>query len=137
VVIATRIQLATQRASNWAGFHNPISRTSSQSLGNWQTVGWPVNVTLPYSGPLHFGAPTPVSGSFAVQAGNSAALGFIYGTIVSVASGYVQFLWGNFGTRRTLPPAQSYGAKDFDKIEYRFEPKWWLKAVSDYVRAIQ
>jgi hypothetical protein len=95
-----------------------------------QTVGWPVDISLPYAGSLNFGGPTAVLGSIPVHAGDVAGLAFIYGTIVSVANGYIQFSWGNFGTRRTLPQGQPSGASDFDKIEYRFEPDWWIQAVS-------
>ena len=101
-----------------------------ESPGNWATVGWPVDVTLPYPGQLSFGASVPVSGSIAVAEGNQAALGFVYGTIVSVASGYVQFLWGNFGTRRVVSAGGTVGPSDFDQIEYRFEPIWWIEAVN-------
>ncbi len=80
------------------------------------------------------GTPTalvPVSGSIAVAQGKSAALGFIYGTIVSAASGFVQFLWANFGTRQTVPSHALVGPGDFDKLEYRFEPDWWIRAVAN------
>jgi hypothetical protein len=91
-------------------------------------LGWPVNESLP-SGSLDLGGGVPVTGSIPVVGGRSAALGFIYGTIVSVASGYVQFLWGNFGTRRTVLPGTTVDYRDYDKIEYRFEPAWWLEAI--------
>jgi hypothetical protein len=68
---------------------------ATQPLGNYDSVGWPVEVSLPYQQSLNFGTPVLVSGSIAVKQGQNATLGLIYGTIVSVASGYVQFTWGN------------------------------------------
>ena len=96
----------------------------------WQSVGLPVDQTLP-SNTLNLGGSIPVLGSIPVEEGKNAALGFIYGTIVSLASGYLQFLWGNFGTRLTLPPATPVGYQAYDKIEYRFEPAWWLSAIDE------
>jgi hypothetical protein len=101
--------------------------SATQALDNWNTVGWPVDVTLPYPGSLNFGTPVPVSGSIDVTQGKNAALGFTYGTIVSAASGEVQFTWANFGTRRA---GTSYGPSDYDKIEYRFVPDWWILALT-------
>jgi hypothetical protein len=101
--------------------------SATQALDNWNTVGWPVDVTLPYPGSLNFGTPVPVSGSIDVTQGKNAALGFTYGTIVSGASGDVQFSWANFGTRRA---GTSYGPSDYDKIEYRFVPDWWIIALT-------
>jgi hypothetical protein len=110
------------------GWTSDIATNQLADWTTWQTVGWPVNESLP-SGSLNLGGGVPVVGSIPVVGGRSAALGFIYGTIVSVASGYVQFLWGNFGTRRTVPPGTTVDYRDYDKIEYRFEPAWWLEAI--------
>jgi hypothetical protein len=112
------------------GWSGDVASDPLADWTTWQTVGWPVDETLP-SNNLNLGGSIPVVGSIPVEAGNSAALGFIYGTIVSAASGFVQFLWGNFGTRLTLPPTASVGYRDYDKIEYRFEPAWWLKAIDE------
>jgi hypothetical protein len=111
------------------GWTSDIASDPLADWTTWQTVGWPVDETLP-SENLNLGGAVPVVGSIPVAAGHSAALGFIYGTIVSVASGLVQFLWGNFGTRLTLPPTGTVDYRDYDKIEYRFEPSWWLEAVA-------
>jgi hypothetical protein len=110
----------------------PDLLVSPDDWTNWTTVGWPVDTTLPNS-QMHYYGGVPVSGSIAVQAGKNAALGFIYGTVVSVASGYVQFLWGNFGTRRTVPASTPVDYTLYDKIEYRFVPTWWLEAVAQAV----
>jgi hypothetical protein len=98
---------------------------------DWRTVGWPINATLPLPGPtLVLEGNVLVSDSIAVNAGDSAAIAFIYGTIISVASGLLQLLWGNFGTR-VVKAGQTVDYRDYDKIEYRFEPDWWLEAVSN------
>jgi hypothetical protein len=99
------------------------------SLAGWQTVAWPVNVTLPRPDPLFFGGSAPVSGSIAVSRGRSAALGFILGAIASVADGYIQFLPTTIGVRRTTPAASGFGAADLATVEFRFEPKWWVEAI--------
>ncbi len=104
--------------------------------GAWKTVGWPVWVNLPQTMPRFFDqVPTRVSGSIEVQAGRNAAIGFIYGVIAGIASGYAQIAWGGMGTRLTLPPGTTYDGELFDKIEYRFEPAWWIKVVSDRLDA--
>lgn len=50
----------------------------------------------------------------------SAAVGFIYGVIVSAASGLVHVI-GDFGTRLSYPPAGEDNYLAYDKMEYRFE----------------
>jgi hypothetical protein len=107
-------------------------------VANLETVGWPVWVTLPQPNSVFIDtASVPVSGSIRVQAGKPAALAFIYGTIVGVADGYVQFSWANFGTRVTLPPSTPYDGEVFDKLEYRFEPAWWVEAVAERIAVSQ
>lgn len=99
--------------------------------GAEETVGWPFWVALPQTTLRFFDqVPTLVSGSIQVQAGKSAAIGFIYGVIAGIASGYVQMSWGSMGTRLTLPPGTPYDGEVFDKIEYRFEPDWWVNVVA-------
>jgi hypothetical protein len=80
---------------------------------------------------LHLGGGVPVTGFIPVEAEDLPALGFIYGTVASVASGYLQFLWGNFGTRLLLGPGKTATHLDYDLLEYRFEPDWWLTVVAD------
>jgi hypothetical protein len=93
---------------------------------NWQTVGWPIIQTLP-SPPRAFGLGNiAVNGSIPVMAGNSAAIAFIYGTTISVEGGWLQLLWGNFGTRYL--DASDYYA--YGKLEYRFESNGWIEAIS-------
>jgi hypothetical protein len=116
------------------GWTADVASNPLDDWNTWETVGWPVNTVLP-SAELNYAGSVPVSGSIDVTQGKSAALGFIYGTIVSVATGYVQFLWGNFGTRRYLAPGQVASYTDYDKIEYRFEPEWWIKAVAQRLDA--
>lgn len=104
--------------------------------GAEETAGWPFWVTLPQTTPRFFDqVPTPVSGSIQVQAGKTAAIGLIYGVIAGIASGYVQMPWGSMGTRLTLPPGTTYDGEVFDRIEYRFEPDWWVKMVSQRLDA--
>ena len=96
------------------------------------TSSFPFWITLPQT-TLQFvdGATTPVLGYIPVEAGKTAAIGFIYGVIAGIACGYVQFSWGSFGTRLTLPPGTPYDGEVFDKIEYRFEPDWWVNGISE------
>lgn len=97
----------------------------------WQTVGWPINQLLPLPPlELDLGGSVTVTGSIPVTAGDSAAIAFIYGTVISIANGLLQLLWGNFGTRRIIAPGGTVGYRDYDKIEYRFEPDWWIEAVN-------
>jgi hypothetical protein len=98
---------------------------------NWQTVGWPINSTLPLTTvTLDLQGGATVTGSIPVSGGKSAALGFIYGTVISVAGGLLQILYGIMSTRRSVPGSSApVTYRDYDKIEYRFEPDWWVKAV--------
>ena len=91
-------------------------------ITNWTTVGWPVQVTLPAEPPLYFGGEVPVTGKFDVGKGKTAAIGLILGVITSVNQGYVQFLWGNFGTHRPEPFPLDLNYEDYGRIEYRFCP---------------
>jgi hypothetical protein len=94
---------------------------------SWQTVGWPIIQTLPIPEVvLDLEGGIAVHGSIPVTAGNSAAIAFIYGTIISIEGGLLQLLWGNFGTG--ILGGVDYHA--YDKIEYRFEPDWWIEAIS-------
>lgn len=116
------------------GTTSDVASSPLDQWNTWRTVGWPVNESLP-SANLHLGGTVPVAGSIPVEAGKHAALGFIYGCIVSAAGGYVQFLWGNFGTRRTVPASSTVGYQDYDKVEFRFEPGWWLDAIDRRVQS--
>lgn len=101
----------------------------------WQTVGWPINELLPTDNPS-YGGSVSVLGSIPVDEGNSAAVGFIYGAIVSAASGLVHMI-GDFGTRLTYPPGGEVNYLAYDKMEYRFEPTWWIEAIDNRVSALQ
>jgi hypothetical protein len=35
---------------------------------------------------------------------------------------------GDFGTRLSYPRAGGDNYLDYDKMEYRFEPTWWIEA---------
>jgi hypothetical protein len=105
------------------GTTSDVASSPLDQWTTWQTVGWPVNESLPSTN-LNLGGSVPVAGSIPVEAGKHAALGFIYGCIISAAGGYVQLLWGNFGARRTLPASSTIGYQDYDKVEFRFEPGW-------------
>jgi hypothetical protein len=93
----------------------------------WQTAGWPITQSLPIPGViLDLEGGVPVTGSIPVTAGNSASMGFIYGVVISIAGGLLQLLYGDWGTG--IIGGADYTA--FDKIEYRFEPEWWIQAIS-------
>lgn len=94
---------------------------------NWHTVGWPLDVTFPNE-EHSFGGAVPVIGSIPVEKGQRAALGFIYGMIMSVASGYFQS-WGSIGTRRTVGYSTPVDYTLFGRMEYRFEPTFVLEAI--------
>jgi hypothetical protein len=111
------------------GKSGDVLTTSPFDSSVMETVGWPVMVNLPQSSVAQFSGSVPVSGSIPVTQGKTAALAFVYGAIVGVASGFVQFSWANFGTRKTLSSGAVIGAEAYDKIEYRFEPNWWITAV--------
>jgi len=97
----------------------------------WQTVGWPINQLLPLTTViLDLQGGIVVAGSIPVIAGQSAAIGFIYGTVISVAGGLLQLLYGIMSTRRIGAPGTTVDYRDYDKIEYRFEPDWWIEAIS-------
>ncbi|HTA96748.1 MAG TPA: hypothetical protein VK730_03805 [Solirubrobacteraceae bacterium] len=97
----------------------------------WQTVGWPIEQTLPLPPlELELSGGVLVTGSIPVAAGENPAIAFIYGTAITITDGLLQLLWGNFGTSRVVAPAGTPEYRDYDKIEYRFEPDWWISAVN-------
>ena len=102
---------------------------TGQAISNWNTVGWPTNVSLPQNF-LTTGGSVPVSGTISLKKGKTAALGLIFGVIVSVASGYCQLMpTSNFGTRLTLSQGQQVGPSDYGKIQYCVNPYWWYDAI--------
>jgi hypothetical protein len=101
----------------------------------WQTVGWPINELLPTDNPS-YGGSVSFLGSIPAGEGNSAAAGFIYGAIVRAASGLVRMI-GDFGTHLTYPPVGEDNYLAYDKMEYRFEPTWWIEAIDNRVSALQ
>jgi hypothetical protein len=112
-----------------------ISSGSMDDWTTWQTVGWPINELLPLNTViLDLQGGTPVTGSIPVIAGQSAAIGFIYGTVISVAGGLLQMLYGIMSTRLYIPgDSRPVDYTDYDKIQYRFEPDWWVNAVESYI----
>ena len=75
--------------------------------------------------------PTNFTGSIEVQAGKNAAIGLIYGVTAGIASGtLINLGGGTMNTCLTLPPGTQGDGDPCDKIEYRFEPIWWVQAVN-------
>jgi hypothetical protein len=129
------------------------ARPQTGSLINaWAAVGTTpdVEAATPFDAPLQsafaFSIPLPVpqanlpveienqptnfSGSVEVQAGRNAAIGFLYGVAAGIATGTVLSFGGTMSTCLTLPPGTQSPGDPCDKIEYRFEPAWWVQAVN-------
>lgn len=107
-----------------------------QPITNWTTVGWPVDIALPYTGGFpSFGNVVPISGNMLVQAGQTPAIGLIVGVIVGLAGGslWLNPLLSNFETLMIERAPGSAAIRDHatrhGKIEYRHDPQWWLDAV--------
>jgi hypothetical protein len=101
--------------------------TSIDEWTNWQTVGWPIIQSLPIQEViLDIEGGVSVTGSIPVTAGNSCAMAFIYGIVISIAGGLLMLLYGDWGTG--IIGGVDYTA--YDKIQYRFEPDWWIQAIS-------
>jgi hypothetical protein len=99
-------------------------------ITNWQTVGWPFQVTLPQPGQAAFGGGASVVGDINVNAGRAAAVTIIIGVIVSVIDGYVMFLPDStFGIG--LLGQSGYAA--YGKIQYRFNPLWVIEGVKEAI----
>lgn len=91
----------------------------NQPITNWQTVNWPIDTTLPQPGQVEFGGGGNVTGAIQVKQGKQAAIGIIFGVVVSVIDGYVMFLPNStFGAG--LVGGTGSGA--WGKLEYRFNP---------------
>lgn len=102
--------------------------------GALEAAGWPFQITLPQEniGITVYRVHTPVAGSMQVKAGRTAAIGFIYGVIAGIASGFLASVdGGGMGTWTTGPDA----VQQLDKLEYRFEPDWWVRAVGQRLDA--
>lgn len=93
------------------------------------TVDWPFWVTLPTDLPVIDveGVLTPISGSIRVQAGQTPAIGFIYGISTGFASGALLTLGASLETQ--LSSGTTYQGNPSGLIEYRYEPEWWVVAV--------
>ena len=102
----------------------------SQPLSNWTLVAWPTNVSLPHP-PYERDSSFPVSGTFAVSAGQQAAVALFCFVFVALASGvwvcrFNPFTISGFWTRKaSIITAGSYGS-----IEYCFHPQRWVDAVA-------
>jgi hypothetical protein len=112
------------------------TKDTLQPITNWNTVGWPVNATLP-SNTLEFGGDVPITGSLLLGQGERAALGVIVGVVASVASGYIQFLSGSLNIHLVLPPGDPGKPTDYGLIEYRFVPRPVFEAVESIVSALR
>jgi len=110
-----------------------ISDVSAGSLfapGATLAVNWPLWVILNNSyryGPRS--TTTPMSGSIQVQAGQSPAIGFIYGCTAGVSDGELWF-FGPTGLLTCLSPDTTYPGNPAGLIEYHYEPDWWIRAVA-------
>lgn len=102
---------------------------------NLEDSGWPLFHSMPPDiSFFSFSTSIPQSGSIEVQAGQSAALGFIYGAITGLASGSVTYSSSRFDTRLTLPAGTQTSPEALGKIEYRFEPIWWLDSIDERMK---
>jgi len=93
----------------------------SKDIVNWTPIGWPINTTLPLSTGLNFFGEIPISGNILLEKGQTAGVGIIFGSIISAADGFIQIIWGNFGTHLTLHPGIPLGASAYGLIQYRFD----------------
>jgi len=92
------------------------------------TVDWPLWITLPPVLPVNDnGLLTPISGSIQVQAGQTPAIGFIYGISTALASG--DLLTEDACLLTQLSAGTTYQGNPSGLIEYRYEPEWWVVAV--------
>jgi hypothetical protein len=98
----------------------------------FHSVGFPIVVILPTSNQAGYeiGGSVSAIGSIPVNAGDSAAIAFIYGVAMSVESGYLDADFGGFGTHRGVADHEPANADDYQKMDYRFEPDWFIEAVS-------
>jgi hypothetical protein len=93
------------------------------------TVDWPFWVTLPTNLPAidAENVLTPISGSIQVHAGQTPAIGFIYGISTGLDSGDLLTLGASLQTQ--LSAGTTYQGNPSGLIEYRYEPDWWVVAV--------
>jgi len=106
------------------------SSDATQPLGAWETVSWPLDLTLPFEpnlpgGGYAFSIPAPVYGSIPVEQGAQTALGFILGTILGFANG------GTDIAGVSMRPSAS-GTYRYGRIEYRFIPNWWIAGITEH-----
>jgi hypothetical protein len=76
---------------------------------------------------------TAVSGSFPVQKGKIPAMAFIYSVRFGLASGSISatgYLHTALAGSSLTPDPQDLG-----RMEYRFEPDWWIKSVENRITA--
>lgn len=112
-----------------------ISDVSAGSLfapGATLAVNVPVWVILNHSYPYRYSPgviTTPMSGSIQVQAGQSPAIGFVYGAIAGLSGGELGF-FGPAGLMTCLSPDTTYPGNPAGLIEYHYEPDWWIRAVA-------
>jgi hypothetical protein len=92
----------------------------NKPITNWQGVGFPIDVTLPQPSQGSFSGGVPVVGSIAVNQGQSAAVGIIFGVVISVIDGYVMLLGNSNFLAGLLGGTDSTAV---GKVEYRFNPQ--------------
>jgi hypothetical protein len=112
--VATTNDLATKPID----FSQPVSSTFA------------IAADLPTSAvPPIVGGTAKITGSIALAAGKTPAIGIIIGVIFSVAKGNLQIIPGEFSfVWLTNPDATTNG--DIGKIEYRHDPLFWVEAVT-------
>lgn len=103
----------------------------STPITNWQTVGWPFDVTLPQPSQALFSGGAPVVGDIKVNAGQAAAITVIIGVIESIIDGYVMFLPDStFG----IGLLGQSGSTAWGKIQYQFNPLWVVEGANKSIR---
>ena len=111
-----------------------ISRTSDAETDSPLSYGADTEIAFPFLFMLpeintNLRVTQPIiefSGAIEVQAGKEAAIGLICGMHVGLASGYLHMEGGSMWTR-LVAPGQPYAIRD--RLEYVFEPDWWVHAV--------
>ena len=102
-------------------------------FNNYTSSDFLINSTLPVSAvpPLISGSAS-ISGAIPLVPGRTPAIGIIVGLIVSVADGTVQILPGEYSDISIAPPDATM-ASELGKIEYRFDPPFWVDAVAKMI----
>lgn len=117
----TRITGAAARVGTLQTFVTVgTSSSSGVVISNYRTVGWPANYGFPLPRPTAYHGRVPVSGQIAVTPGRRPAIGLIFGVIVGLASGWLNFGWGNFGTHVPQDDGGTIGHLHYGKFDYKW-----------------